>query len=214
MQALLVAILAVLPGALYAWGFEREVGRWFAGWSDRLLLFLGTSAVFHALFASGEYLLYSNYLHRLVDGRYRNLIWEGADVPWALALVPIAYVAIPNWFGTVVGRAVRSGETWPRFITGPSPAPRAWDSMFSETPRGMMRLKLKSGEWVGGWFGPGSYAAGYPEPQDLLIESVYRLDSHGAFETDDSGAPVPVGSSLLVRWEEVELLEFFRQEVG
>jgi hypothetical protein len=52
------------------------VGRWLAGWSDRLLLFLRTSAVFHAFFGPFEYLLYSNYLHRLDEGRYRNLIWE------------------------------------------------------------------------------------------------------------------------------------------
>jgi hypothetical protein len=30
-QAIAVTVLAVLPGALYTWSFEREVGNWGVG---------------------------------------------------------------------------------------------------------------------------------------------------------------------------------------
>ncbi len=44
LQALLVAFLAILPGALYTWSFEQQAGRYDATAVDRLQRFLGTSA--------------------------------------------------------------------------------------------------------------------------------------------------------------------------
>jgi hypothetical protein len=72
-----------------------------------------------------------------------------------------------------------------------------------------MRLK-RNGEYLGGLFGGRSYAAGYPEePQDIHVEEAFVLDSAGAF-VYENGEYARVGSELLVRWEEVEFLEFFR----
>jgi hypothetical protein len=39
LQALGVFLLALLPGAIYIWSFERVVGRWGIGLSDRVLRF-------------------------------------------------------------------------------------------------------------------------------------------------------------------------------
>ena len=47
-QALWILLLAFLPGALYVWAFEREAGGWGLGVTDRVLRFVGVSAVFHA----------------------------------------------------------------------------------------------------------------------------------------------------------------------
>ena len=50
-QALVVLIVALLPGALYTWSFERLVGAWGVGFADRVLRFVGVSAVFQAAIA-------------------------------------------------------------------------------------------------------------------------------------------------------------------
>lgn len=76
----------------------------------------------------------------------------------------------------------------------------------------VVRLRLKSGPWVAGFFGqvagaPASYASGYPEPQDLFLGLQVKVDADsGEFLNDDEGRiqPVEGRTSLLGRWEEVE----------
>ena len=68
--------------------------------------------------------------------------------------------------------------------------------------------------WVGGLFGAGSYAAGYPEePQDLYLESAYQLLDDGSFALDENGDFVELGSGLLLKSDDVLHLEFFPEPV-
>ena len=54
-----------------------------------------------------------------------------------------------------------------------------------------------------------SYAAGYPDEQDLFLAEAYSVDPEsGEFELDTNGDVVPTGSGILVRWDEVEYLDF------
>ncbi len=54
-----------------------------------------------------------------------------------------------------------------------------------------------------------SYAAGYPDEQDLFLAEAYSVDPEsGEFELDANGDVVPTGSGILVRWAEVEYLDF------
>jgi hypothetical protein len=53
------------------------------------------------------------------------------------------------------------------------------------------------------------YAAGYPETQDLYLAAAMTVDNEtGEFLLDEQGQPEFGGGGLLVRWEEVEYLEF------
>lgn len=66
--------------------------------------------------------------------------------------------------------------------------------------------------WVGGAFadrnGRRSYVAGYPEPADLYLAQAADVDpDYGEFRLID-GRPSLRDSGLLLRWEEVEYLEF------
>jgi hypothetical protein len=72
---------------------------------------------------------------------------------------------------------------------------------------------MKSGTWLGGAYananGRRSYAAGYPEPQDLYLAASVAVDSEtGEFQLDEAGWPRLGSGGLLSRWEEVEYLEF------
>jgi hypothetical protein len=203
-QAVAVLVIALLPGALYVWAFERQAGRWGVGLSDRLLRFVGGSALFHAAAAPLAYWLWAD--------RWDE-IRTGEPVSWWMWPLVVAYVAIPAIGGTVVGRGVRSEKSWTTLFTGPDPAPRAWDHLFGQKADGWVRLRLKSGVWIGGAYadanGRRSYAAGYPEPQDLFLAAAVELDPEtGEFVVDDDGNVALLDGGILVRWEEVEHLEF------
>ena len=205
-EAIAVAVVALLPGALYVWGFERQVGNWGIGLSDRLLRFLGTSAVFHAVVAPLTYWLWTTYVRS-------GQVSRGHLLPPWLWLIVFAYVAFPFLLGTRVGLATSHGRQWVRAFTGPDPAPRAWDHFFASHPDGWMRLRLKSGTWIGGAYAPSdeglaSYAAGYPESQDLFLAETVEVDPDSGEFILDNGQPVRRGTSLLIGWDEVEFLEF------
>lgn len=56
-----------------------------------------------------------------------------------------------------------------------------------------------------------SFAAGYPEAQDLFLSRRLTIDpENGAFLLNEAGNPVPpeVESGLLLRWDEIEYLDF------
>jgi len=205
-QGLVILALALLPGALYTWSFERLVGAWGVSFTDRLFRFVGVSSVFHALLAPVSYSLWTEFI--------RTGEVASGKAPLGLWVVPIAYVSLPIAAGSIVGLGTRRRARWARVFTGPAPAPRAWDQLFFGQPDGWIRLRMKSGSWLGGAYSEGrtgmrSYAAGYPEEADLLIAEAAEVDpDSGEFVFDASGNPRLRGSALLVRWSEVEYLEF------
>jgi hypothetical protein len=207
LQGIVVVAIAMLPGALYTWGFERIVGSWGAGLSDRLLRFVGVSAGFHLLWAPADIWIWRTFIR---SGRL-----GAGDVPVVLWLVAAIYVAVPFAAGTIVGRATKRRIPWATWFTGPSPAPRAWDYLFSPGPDGWIRLRLRSGTWIGGAYsqhpsgGLGSYVAGYPDIQDLFLADAAEVDrDSGEFFLDDDGEPRMTGSAILIQWDQVEYLVF------
>lgn len=201
-----VFLVALLPGALYIWGFERYVGLWGIRLSDRLIRFVGVSAVFHVAFLPVTYNFWDQYIRS-------GSLGEGRAI-WAVWPLCLGYVILPLAVGTVIGRGTLSGARWAEIFTGLDPAPRAWDYLFGYRPDGWIRLRLKSGIWIGGAYavtsdGRRSYAAGYPEPQDLLLVQTAEVDpASGRFLFDDDGSIKLRESSVLIRWDEVEYLEF------
>jgi hypothetical protein len=177
------------------------VGRWGIGLSDRLLRFFGASVVFHALAALSTYRIWHDYLRE-------GALQPHQLLPWWLWLVALAYVAVPIAIGTVIGRATKAGKGWAKLFTGASPAPTAWDAVFSGNAAGWVLMRLKSGRWVGGKFSEESYAAGFPEPADLFLSSEAPVDQVlEDFVRGEDGEPQELGWGLLVRWDEVEYLE-------
>jgi hypothetical protein len=203
-SAALTFVVALLPGALYVWAFERQAGRWGIGLSDRVLRFIGGSAIFHALFSPVSFWVWHSLWPDLRDGAYIS--------PWAW-LLPLIYVGVPISTGHLVGRGVRRDARWTHLVVGPDPAPRAWDYVFQHNVDGWIRLRMKSGVWLAGAFananGRKSYAAGYPEPQDLFLAAAVAVDPDtGEFRLTDDGEVELLPGGLLVRWDEVEYLEF------
>jgi hypothetical protein len=207
-QALAGIVLALLPGAAYTFAYERVAGPFGITLSDRLVRFLAASAVFHAMLAGPELLLYREFV---VTGRLGR-----GDLSWLLVgVLALGYLALPTGVGTLV--ALGRQRNWPGVrLFGGTPEPRAWDYLWRLGVPGVVRLKLKSGTWLAGVYGTTatgrrSYAAGYPEPGDLYLSLQLRVDpATGEFARDDEDRPLPVpgGSGLLIRWSEIEYLEF------
>jgi hypothetical protein len=211
-QALAVAVVAVLPGAAYMFAYEREAGAFSVGMSDRLVRFLAASAVMHALLSAGTYWLYRA---AIASGDLR----AGRAPLWAVEAAAVAYVALPTAAGLTVGHGKRRGKRWAAVLVGDSPEPRAWDLLWSSAPSGLVRARLKSGAWVGGHFsadeqGRRSYAGGFPEDGDLYLARRAELDQHnGTFVANDNGEVALLPTGLLVRWDEIEVLDITHDPV-
>lgn len=80
--------------------------------------------------------------------------------------------------------------------------PTAWNHMFRDRSGSFIRLRLKDGTWVGGWYGGKSYASSYPQSAELYLESSYRMAADGTFL-----ARVESTRGLYVRAEDIDILE-------
>jgi Family of unknown function (DUF6338) len=201
LQALVVIVLGLLPGALYTWAFEQQAGPWGIGLSDRVLRFIGVSALLHAVLAPATYELWRRFIES-------ERVAHGEALPPAVWLVPIAYVLVPLISGRIVGVGTRKRARWATFITGAAPAPTAWDHVFSTGDlEAWVRIKLTDGTWLGGVYGKRtlrSYASGYPDRRDLYLAWTALVDpATGEFEPDASGQPQLQPAGVLVRWDQV-----------
>ena len=204
LQALTVLVVALLPGAFFVWGLERNAGRFGIGLRDRTLRLVGTSAVFLAVFSWVLYWLYANYWDEFVAGK---------SLPFWLLFAPIIYIVLPGALGWFVGIGVRHGASWARILVGSYRAPRAWDHLFEDREPGLIRCRMKSGSWVGGLYSAigdrRPYASGYPEIQELYLARSLEIDPEdGTFKYDENDEPIRGAGGLLMRWEEIELMEF------
>jgi hypothetical protein len=200
-QALAVVLVALLPGGLFMWAVERLAGRYGIGFSDRLLRFVGVSVVLHVLAAPATYRIWHDYLRT-------DALPRGETLPLWMWPVAMLYVGVPIVLGTLFGLGLRRWDL-PEVVTGANPAPTAWDHVLSTAPDGWIRMKLKSGVWIGGAYAEGSYAGGYPEPADMFVSQAVEIDPEtGEFARDQHAQAVLKGYGFIVRWAEVEYLEF------
>lgn len=208
-QALVVVLAMVLPGASYTFAYERAAGTFGVKLADRLVRFVVASALFHAVFIAPEVIA------------LRSLVPDAATAPtainpWWLELAAVVYVGVPVVGGVVVGRGYKAGKRWAGAIVGREQPPRAWDYLWRFHVV-VVRVKLKQGTWLAGIYGTAasgigrkSYASGYPEEGDIYLSRALKIDGEtGSLETDAANKPILVGNDrgLLVRWCEVEYLD-------
>lgn len=210
---LLIVLVAVLPGSIFTWAYERQNSAYGVAFADRVLRFIAVSVIFHLLLAWPEYGIFRVTIEgrrQLATGQFA-LLWAGACL----------LAALPAVAGTVLGglyatRTARTGWTWVRrhlsaagetrllaTLLGRTPAPRAWDDLFSERPTVYLRIQVAGGEWLAGRFAEESYAGGFPNATDLYLEQAWEIDqSTGILGENGLGFPIYIPADT-IRWIDV-----------
>lgn len=210
--SLIIIWLAVLPGVLFIWAFEILAGRWTTGIRGGLLRSVGYSAVFHILFLPLTYHLRAFYWDRIWEGMYVSS-WVWAYIA-LYAIVPITLGLLAGWVISGAKPVISKRYRWVGLLVGIPSASRAWDHLFGrQGVAGWVRLRTKTGLYMGGYYGEGSYVAGHPDIQDIYLTRVVQIDpDSGEIGIDSEGQPLSLPSGLLIRWDEVEYLEFTPDE--
>lgn len=217
MIAVLVIGIAVLPGSMYTWAYERQASAFGVTFADRTLRFIAISLIFHVVLGWLEFVLY----RWAFTGESFGVGQFAAA--WGAAVL---LMAIPAVVGTVLGglystrnsrqgwsrvRSRLSGKGEKRLLRwalGKTPAPRAWDHLFSDRPTVYLRIRTVDGTWLAGQFADHSYAGGYPHDTDILLEQAWEV-------TDDGGSlGQGLGYPLYVPAGQVAWLEIIRESDG
>jgi hypothetical protein len=83
--------------------------------------------------------------------------------------------------------------------------PRAWDYVFSKDRCYWLKIILKDGSKIGGYYGNKSFTSNYPHKDDLFVEDIWKLDEKETYNEHD-----PRG--LLVEREEISYIEIYKIE--
>lgn len=213
LDALVLTLISLLPGAFAAWGFERNVPRYSHRSRDWVIRLAGASAICLCAGSWPIYWIYANYWDQLSAGK---------TVPRLLFLVPFAYLFLPFCFGWFAGIAVnRRGGGLGRLLAS-NRAPTAWDHVFATRQPALVRCRLHSGAWVGGLFSSGmvssdgiggaSYASNAIDDQDIFIAFAIEFDQRTG-ETRVVGDDYAwTGGGVLIKWSDVESLELISYE--
>jgi hypothetical protein len=187
-------VLVLLPGITYQFLRERWRGP-VPGERDlgeRVLRAVTASVVLDAVYA----IVAGPALVRLARG---GGDWDGAlERPRLVGLIALAlFVVVPA--------ALAAGASWwqrRRLRASYRTTPTAWDHVFRDRGSCFVRLRLKDGSWVGGWYGSRSYATSYPQPAELFLESAWRMNPDGSFDRR-----IGRTGGLLVRAADTDVLE-------
>lgn len=201
-QQVVIVLLLLLPGVFYLLARERLLGpRPGDGEKEgRLVRLIAVSALLDAVYL----LVAGPWLVSGLSGRPGNAfagVLASPRLTGLLALVMIAVV--PTGVAWVEARLARRRRQ-ARFGT----APTAWDALFVRRGSCFVRVRLRSGLWVGGWYGNASATATFPHPTDLYLQAQYTMNDDGTF-----GPRVPGTAGVYVRGEDVEVLEILEATV-
>lgn len=227
LEAIAIIAVAVLPGALATLAYERHVGTYAADIQERLIRFAASSALLFPVNSTLIWLVWTKILNVspwVPSGQHRNLLasnsLEGAQ--WLVILTPIAYVLVPAILGDIGGRLVvsyRKREYTARTgRLGTGHEKEAWNTAFLDAsplnaPAGcIVRFRLKTGGWRAGYFGKASVAS--PTTKDVYFEATAAVDGDGNLIVEPDGRPVRQEVGILVRWDEVDFIEFVKLEQG
>jgi Family of unknown function (DUF6338) len=198
---LLLLVVAVLPGLTYTLAFERRAGAYGVTLADRTLRFIAVSAVFHVLAGWAEY------------GVWRKTLGDPGPIRagefailWGAAVL---LLMLPAVAGSVIGQVYVHRDERPRWqrevlrwTIGPELAPRAWDDFFSDRPATYLRVRTVDGTTHAGLFASASYAAGFPQQPDLLLEEAWSLDPDSGELLESLGYPLYIAPGQ-ISWMEI-----------
>ena len=210
--ALLLFFTLVVPGVVFSW-----VRGWTVGpqgprqdEASRVLDALVAGTLF-AVTYGGVFLLIAGgtgeQAFALLEDLWRSWPGWGVVAVYAglLLLVPaVLAFSLSAKFAKIP--TVEGGEVvtkWRR-INRYRSIPRGWEkaAFGAYSPR-LVRVRVDSGEWFGGWYDSNSLMSTYPHERDLFIEYQWKMGPNGEFVEamiGSLGVWVPITDRCVVEW--------------
>ena len=198
-QQLTILLVLVLPGVFYQAVRERLSGVRAAENEpqNRLLRAIAAGALLDAVYAVAVGPLLVQLLGGTATAPFTGVVQHPRLAGLAGLLL---VVVVPSAVAWAEGRWVRR-----RALARYEPTPTAWDALFHGSGSCFVRVRLKSGLWVGGWLGSNSAVSAYPQPGDLYLQTQYRMAADGSFV-----GRMPGSAGVYVKAADVEVLELLR----
>ncbi|WP_149263452.1 DUF6338 family protein [Actinomadura sp. K4S16] len=194
---LTIVLLLILPGVAYQFVRERSRGPLpvHKDLGERILRALAASAIINAAYV----IIGGDLIVHLVYDDKKGWLSGSASNYRLIAITAIALlIVVPTM--AAWGVSLWSGR---KRAAAYDATPTAWDDAFKNRGPCFVRVRLKSGRWIGGWYGRHSYASGYPQPADLYLQTAWEVSPMGYFIR-----PLEQSSGIYIRMEEVECLDF------
>ncbi|WP_033443038.1 DUF6338 family protein [Saccharothrix sp. NRRL B-16314] len=194
---LVLLVLLVLPGISYQFVRERLRGPvpWERDLGERVLRAIVASIVLDSAYLA----VAGPALIRLTRGTPPGELNGFVQQPRAVGAVAVLlFLVVPAAaaFAVSLVERRRRKSTYRR-------TPTAWDHAFRDREPCFVRVRLKDGNWAGGWYGHRSYATSYPHPAELYLESARVMTPEGEF-----GPRVQGTAGVRLRAEDFDVLEF------
>jgi len=195
-QQLTVLLVLVMPGVFYQAVRERLRGLLPTEQEpqNRLVRAIAAGALLDAVYAVAA----GPWLVKLITDSGKSPLAGLSRHPRQTGVAALLLVV-------VVPSLVAWGEaklTVRRLRARYDPTPTAWDSLFRDRGSCFVRIRLKSGLWVGGWLGSRSAVSAYPQEADIYMEAQYSMRHDGTFV-----ARVADTGGVYVKAADVEVLE-------
>ncbi|MEV0322225.1 DUF6338 family protein [Streptomyces sp. NPDC050658] len=195
-QQLTILLILVLPGVFHQAVRERLRGGVAAEQEpqNRIVRAIAAGALLDAVYAvaAGPWLV--RILSGGGDGPLAGVMREPRRAGIAALLLIVVVPSALAWAQAAWSRRHARARY--------EPTPTAWDALFRDRGSCFVRMRLKSGLWVGGWLGSRSAVSAYPQDGDLYLQAQYRMGSDGTFL-----GKVPGTAGVHVRASDIEVLE-------
>jgi hypothetical protein len=186
-KILLLAIFFV-PGFIYLKTYRLFIAETKTDFSKDLYEALGFSFLNAIIFSYPLYIINTTdflTVHPLLYFLILGVIILIAPVIWAFLFY---IVSKKKWFS--------------KFMIAPTKS--AWDSFFSKREAYYCIVTLKNGRMIGGKYGLRSFSSTYPNPKDIYLEEVWKINKKGGFKYK-----VNQTEGILITENEISTIEFF-----
>jgi hypothetical protein len=122
--------------------------------------------------------------------------------PLVYFLIVIFIVIIAPFLYAFIFQRISKKKWFSRFLV--SPTKSAWDSFFSNRESYYVVVTLKSGRKIGGKYGLKSYSSTFPNPKEIYLQEVWKLNEKNGFENI-----MPQTEGILISESEISTIEFF-----
>ncbi len=123
--------------------------------------------------------------------------------PFVFYLVFIFAVIIAPILCVYIFYIISKKKWFSKSLINPTKSP--WDSFFSNRESYFVIVTLKSGKLIGGKYGTNSYSSTFPNPKEIYLEEVWKLNENSGFVKKRKQT-----EGIFISSDEISTIEFFK----